>query len=306
MFTYKWRFSAVGRAWRVQANVGMEVMRVSVFEGEAAATPSAEITVPVTDPAVYDPHTVRVDTPDGPLDVTVGYLDWLSMGCIARFGEAEIYRSTKRPFGKFDKLKKMVASSGATAEERSALAERTKARMPSVAVDLAMGVLFFLVAKQFGLTTAAVTGAVVTVILFVVQRFVRVDLLGGLAVFGVVLSLLSAGAALAFQSDLAVKLRGTVIGAIGALAFLTDAAFGGRYLGVRLAGYLETLVRLRPTRASMAMGAAGLIIAVVDLGAIAALSTDHWLIYNATLDGLVAMPIVFACLWLARDQRPAG
>lgn len=305
MFTYKWRFSAGGRTWRVQAKVGMEVMRVSVFDGDAT-TASAETTVLSTDPAVYDPHTVRVDTAQGPLDVTVGYLDWLSMGCVARLGETDVYRSTRRPFGKFDKLKKMVAGTASTTEERAAMAERTKARMPSIAVDLAMGVLFFVVAKQAGLTTAAVTGAVVTVILFVVQRFVRVDLLGGLAVFGVVLSLISAGAALAFQSDLAVKLRGTVIGAIGALAFLTDAAFGGRYLGVRMVGYLETLMRLRPVRASVAMGVAGLAIAGVDLAAIYTLSTDQWLIYNATLDGLIAMPIVFAALWLARDQARPG
>ncbi|MBU6372370.1 MAG: septation protein IspZ [Alphaproteobacteria bacterium] len=301
MFTYKWAFAAAGRSWRVRAKVGVEVVRISVFDGDAT-TPSAEKTLPSTDPAVYDPHTLRVDTPEGPLDVTVGYLDWVAMGCVAQLAGADVYCSTKRAWGKFDGLKKIAAQSGQTPEERAAVAARMKARTPSIAVDLAMGVLFFVLAKQFGLTTAAVTGAAVTVVLFGVQRLIRVDLLGGLAVFGVVLSLLSAGAALAFQSDLAVKLRGTVIGGIGALAFLTDAAFGGRYLGVRMVGYLETLMRLRPARASAAMGVAGLAVAVVDLAAIFSLSTDHWLIYNATLDGLVAMPIVFACLWVVRER----
>lgn len=299
MYTFRWAFEAAGRGWRVHTRVGIDKIHTKIFEGETLA---AERVLLVSDPALLEPHTLSVDTSDGPLNVTVGYLDWIMLGCVARLGEAEVFRSTRRPFGRFTRVQKLMRASGHTDEERAAMAQRSKERMPSVVVDLAMAVIFFVVAKQFGLTTAAVSGAAITVVLFVVQRFVKVDLLGGFAVFGVVMSLLSAGAAVAFQSDLAVKLRGTVIGLIAATAFLADGALGGRYLGSRLAGYMEMLIRLKPSRAALAMGASGLVIAGIDLGAAFTLTTDQWLIYNAALDGLIAAPIVFAALWMARER----
>lgn len=300
MFTYRWAFEAAGRHWRVHVEVGMQNARTRVFEGETLV---AERTILTADPALYEPQDLDLETPNGPLRITTGYLDWIMLGCVARLGEAEVFRSSKRSFARFPLLQKMLREAAASPEERAAMAQRNKERLPSIIVDVAMAVVFFLIAREYGLPAAAVSGAGIALVLLVVQRFVKVDLLGGFAVFGVVLSLLSAGAALAFQSDLAVKLRGTVIGLIGAIAFLIDGALGGRYLGKRLVGYIETLLRVPQARAAMAMGAAGVAIAGVDLAAAFLLSQDQWLVYNAALDGLIAAPIVFAALWLARERK---
>jgi intracellular septation protein A len=300
MLVYRWTFEAGGRRWRVRVDVGMQNVRTRVFEDETVV---AERTMLTADPDLYEPQDLLVATAEGPLQITNGYLDWIVLGCVARLGEAEVFRSSRRPFARFPRLQKMLRDAAASPEERAAMAQRNKQRLPSIIVDVAMAVVFFLIAQAYGLTAAAVSGAGITLVLFVVQRFVKVDLLGGFAVFGVMMSLLSAGAALAFQSDLAVKLRGAVIGLIAAIVFLIDGALGGRYLGKRLVGYLEMLLNVRPARAALAVGTAGVVIACIDLAAAFLLSTDLWLVYNVALDGLIAAPIVFAALWIARERN---
>lgn len=303
MFNYSWRFEAAGARWRVSARYGMAEIQLRVFEGEDLR---AERVLASGAAEALDPQTLSAETPQGLLEVTIGSLNAWSVGYQARLNGEMIARSSQKDFATFKGLKKMLSHQAAmSSEERAAMHQRAKDRMPSVYVDVAMGVVFFVVARQFGLPAAAVTGAAITLVLFIAQRFVKVDLLGGFAVFGVAISLLSAGAALAFQSDLAVKLRGTVIGLIVAGAFLTDGAFGGRYLGVRLAGYFESLMRLKSANAAFAMGCSGIVVAVIDLAAAFGLSGDAWLIYNAFLDGFIAVPLVFGALWLARERSPA-
>ena len=79
----------------------------------------------------------------------------------------------------------------------------------SLMVDVGLGALFFITGS---LTDHLVLPALVTagagLCVVVAQRFVKVDLLGGLALFGVLTLLVSAGFALAFQDDWAVKMRG--------------------------------------------------------------------------------------------------
>ena len=58
----------------------------------------------------------------------------------------------------------------------------------SIYADMALGALFF----WFGVTLAAIIGAAAGLALVGVQRFVKVDLLGGFAVFGTIM-LRSAG-----------------------------------------------------------------------------------------------------------------
>ncbi|NDE02825.1 MAG: hypothetical protein EBZ91_14065, partial [Gammaproteobacteria bacterium] len=63
----------------------------------------------------------------------------------------------------------------------------------SLAVDLSLGALFFILAKvtdDLSLSALVTAGAGLAVVF--VQRFVKVDLLGGLAMFGVVMLLVSA------------------------------------------------------------------------------------------------------------------
>jgi len=73
---------------------------------------------------------------------------------------------------------------------------------PSIAIDFALGFIFFFIAREFGLLTASLTGSAVAVVLFIANRFTKIDLLGGFAVFGIVMSLISAVLTLLFQDDL--------------------------------------------------------------------------------------------------------
>ena len=186
--------------------------------------------------------------------------------------------------------------------ERAAL-ERQKELYPSIAIDICFGVLFFFVAREFGLVTAALTGAGATLILFAVQPFVKWNLLGGFAVFGVVMSLISAGIAWGFQDDLAIKLRGTWMALIGASFSLFDAfVLNGGYLGKRMAMYMEGLGKLNPKRASLALAVSTLILMGIDTPLAFILTTDQWIWYNSVFDMFIAIPIVLSCMYWAREK----
>lgn len=180
---------------------------------------------------------------------------------------------------------------------------RTKALGPSIIVDLSMGVIFFFVARNFGLVTAAFTGAAVTLALFFVQRFVRVDLLGGFAVFGVIMAVISATLALIFQDDTFVKLRGSLMGLIMASFATIDGLRGGSYLGKRMALYMGGLGKINPQRAAFALAGAGIALIVIELPLVFLLTTDQWIWYNSFLDSLVAIPIIIGAMMWAREPE---
>jgi intracellular septation protein A len=158
------------------------------------------------------------------------------------------------------------------------------------------------VAKVFDLQTAALVAAAAGVALLVVQRFVKVDLVGGLALFGVVTLLLAAGYSLLFQDEGAVKLRTTVIGLITGAMFLIDGLAGGRWLGRGLARYLPYEgIDLR--RLSVGMGGTGLIMAGLNLVVARIASTDLWLFYTTFGD----IPLTFALIMATLSwSRSAG
>jgi len=159
----------------------------------------------------------------------------------------------------------MTESDLTKAEQEQAMLERQKKLRPSIIIDISFGVLFFFVAREFGLVTAALTGAAATLVLFAVQPFTKHDLLGGFAVFGVVMSLISAAIAWGFQDDLAVKLRGTFMACIAAAFALYDGfVLKGGYLGERMAMYMEGLGTINPRRASFALAGSTLLLMMID------------------------------------------
>jgi intracellular septation protein A len=174
---------------------------------------------------------------------------------------------------------------------------------PSIACDIALALLFYLAAKLTDLPTAAIIVAVAGLALVVVQRFVTVDLLGGMAVFGTVMLLISAGFSIAFQSDWAVMMRSTIIGGISALAFLGDAALGGRYLGPRLARYMPG--SLDPQRLMLGMGLGGIVLALVNWAVVALASKDQWLFYTTFLDTPLGLALILLTLRFARPKATA-
>jgi len=199
----------------------------------------------------------------------------------------------------------MTEESRSKTNEQQAMLDRQKELRPSIIIDITFGVLFFFVAREFGLVTAALTGAAATLVLFAVQPFTKLNLLGGFAVFGVVMSLISAGIAWGFQDDLAVKLRGTFMACIAASFALYDGfVLKGGYLGKRMAMYMEGLGKINPRRASFALAGATLILMMIDTPLAFILTTDQWIWYNAFFDNIIAIPIIIGAMLMARETHP--
>jgi intracellular septation protein A len=182
---------------------------------------------------------------------------------------------------------------------------RLKKNLPAIITDLALGVLFFVAAKLTDLRTAALIGAGAGIALYGVQWVLdrvlakRIDLLGGLAMFGIVMLLLSAAFAYAFDSDFMVQLRPTVIGGLAAVLFGVDALFGGRYLGRRLAVYIA-YADIDVRRLAQAFAAVGALLAVLNVVVALAFSKDIWLWYSLWGDIILA---VLLAQWAIRYAR---
>jgi intracellular septation protein A len=180
-----------------------------------------------------------------------------------------------------------------------------KANRVPIAVDIILGLLFYVVAKMTDLSTAAIAGAAVGVALLIVQRFVKVDLVGGLALFGVVMLLISAGLAIAFQDDWAVKMRTSIVGVITAVLFLGDGLLGGNRLGKGLARYLPYR-DMDAARLAIGMGVLGLVMAGLNYVVAAIASTDVWLFYTTFVDFFLVMLLIVLVLRYARKQPLLG
>lgn len=184
-------------------------------------------------------------------------------------------------------------------EDEAAVAQWNRNKY-SLYADLGIGALFFILVKltdDLPLSALLTAGAGLTLV--VVQRFVRVDLLGGLAMFGIAVLLLSAGFSYAFDSDWAVKLKSTFLGLmIAGLMFGDGLLRGGQYFGARLGRYMPHPID--PRRLAMGMGVLGLVMAALNAAVAVYMSKDIWLYYTSFGDILVSMLLVFAVIRYAR------
>lgn len=245
-------------------------------------------------------HQLAGTLPDGRrFEVEAGYISWWSVGIAVRQDGQLMHESHP---GRRIALPKGAARMASDPGMDLTNYERNKV---PIAVDIALGLLFFAVAKLTDLSTAAIVGAVAGLALVVVQRFVKVDLIGGLALFGVFLLLVSAGLALAFQDDMAVKLRTTIVGLISATLFIGDGlAFRGRRLGKGLARYLP-YSDLEHGRLAIGIGLVGATMAGLNYCVAQVASTDVWLFYTTFLDIVLALGLFTLAIRFARG-RPAA
>jgi len=260
----------------------------------------------------FTPKRYTLELTNGNFILETGYISLTKRACVIYDGNTPIFRSHKKPFRGAGKLGNLLSKIDNIADESEqkeptaeelAIAERQKQLRPSIAIDFALGFVFFFIAREFGLLTASLTGSAVAVILFIANRFTKIDLLGGFAVFGIVMSLISAVLTLLFQDDLFIKLKGSLMGLIGASFAFGDAIFNnGNYLGARLAMYIEGLFKLNPRRAAFAMGGSSLGVIAVDTPLAFTLTTDQWVWYNAFLDGIIGMVIFFTAIYFAREK----
>lgn len=241
-------------------------------------------------------HRLEGMLPSGErFEVEAGYIGWTNVGIAVERNGRVVHRS--HPGATIAYPARAVEM----ATDPGADMSRYKANRVPIMVDLALGLLFFVVAKLTDLSTAALVGAGVGIALVVLQRFVKADLLGGLALFGVAMLLISAALALAFQDDTAVKMRSTIVGAISAVLFLGDGLLGGNRLGKGLMRYLP-YTDIDPGRLALGMGVLGLVMAGLNYLVAMLASTDVWLFYTTFVDFFLVVLMIFIVFSFARGR----
>ncbi len=239
-------------------------------------------------------HILRTVTHDGrSVHVEAGYINAYNIGIAVRVDDVLTHESHPGKTIAFPmKLRDMTTSSDMTVFRKN--------RVP-LAVDIATGLLFFIVAKLAGLTTAALVGAAVGLGLVILQRFIKTDILGGMVMFGVIMLLISGGFAWLVEDDTIIKMKSTILGLIAAAIFLVDGLFGGRWVGKGLSRYMP-YKDIIPARMAIGMGTAGAILAGLNWIVVKVASTDVWLFYSTFLDIFIAVALTLLALKWARGK----
>jgi len=247
-------------------------------------------------------HRLAATLADGrALEVEAGYISWWNVGIAARVDGALVHQSHPgRRIAFPARLAGMVAQ--ATPDGRPAVdMDKLRRNRVPIAVDIATGLLFFVLAKLTDLQIAAVVGAGVGLVLLAAQKITRVDLLGGLAMFGIIMLLVSAGFAIVFENDELIKQRSTIVGLIGAACFLGDGLLlNGRRLGCGISRYIAYR-DLDERRLSLGMGLTGAAMALANFAVVRIASTDVWLFYTTFGDIPLSMGLVLLAIRWARS-----
>jgi intracellular septation protein A len=293
LLRYRRRFTLDGTSCEVVLRIKLDGLH---SELRVAGMAQASDFTPTYGPDAVRNHRLSGLLPSGArFDVEAGYISWTNVGIAVERDRRVVHESHPgTPIAYPARAAKMATDPGTDMS-------RYKANKVPIVVDIALGLLFFVVAKLTDLSTAALVGAAVGIALVVVQRFVRLDLTGGLALFGVVMLLISAGLALVFQDDFAIKMRSSIVGTISAVLFLGDGLLGGNRLGKALARYLP-YSDIDPGRLALGMGVLGLVIAGLNYAVARFASTDVWLFYTTFVDFFLVIALVFVVLAYARGR----
>ena len=258
--------------------------------------------------------------------VEVGFVNWWSVGIVVLQGEDTLYETHPgKNVRVLEGLLQGTAMSSMTSQadschepetgpDRAAGSHLSVAQMVesnrskwernkySIYADMALGALFFLVGKfTEDLALAAIIGAAAGLALVVVQRFVKVDLLGGFAVFGTIMLLISAGFSLALQDDYWVQMKSTVLGIFTASLFMIDGVVRqGAYFGARIERYMP--MPLHHGRIATGISLTGLVMAYGNYLVAENFSEDFWLTYTTFLDIPVSMAMFYAVVYWARKK----
>jgi len=235
--------------------------------------------------------------------VSVGYFSWLNVGIEVKENNNLIYESHPGKDIHFatNKFKDLATSynSPELDDKRKIQSEKWQKNKASILADIGTGAAFFIVAKVTGdLTLAAFTGVFLGLTLVILQRFVKVDLLGGFAVFGTIMLLISAIFSIAFQSEHLVQLKGTFMGLLSALALIIDGVFNkGGYFGARFERYLNNPIQHRYFVIGLAI--IGLCMAGLNFSVVSQLTEDQWLTYDTFVETPIYLVMFLILVWRA-------
>jgi intracellular septation protein A len=241
----------------------------------------------------------------GRLTFRTGPRNLYSYGLEVTHDGAVVYRSHPEPFAALASILK-ISTFGSSVEGKLQ-AEKGKEVYPALAADICVSVLLYFAAGYMGLRDVAILGAAVVLALMLAdwsaeRAFSRkLNLSGGLSALGVLMLLLSAAFAWLVDNELAIMLKSSVLGLIGAALLATDAMLGGKYIGKRMSQYI-TFMDLDPRRFSWgsAMAAAGqsLLSGAIALG----LSRDTWLLYRHWVGPALGFTLGALVLWKSRRK----
>lgn len=253
---------------------------------------------PVSGEAALRNHQLYATTANNEaVHVEAGYINSFTVGIAAKVNDRLVHESHPgKTIAYPEKMRDMTINSDMSALQKN--------RIP-LAVDIATGLLFFVVAKFAGLTTAALVGAAVGLGLVVLQRFIKTDILGGMVMFGVVMLLISGGFAWLVEDDTIIKMKSTILGLIAASIFLADGLLGGKWVGKGLGRYLPYTDVIH-SRLAIGMGIVGIIMAGLNWIVVKLASTDVWLFYTTFVDIFIVISLFFVALKWARGKPVMG
>ena len=248
--------------------------------------------------------------------VEVDYVSWWSAGIAVIQGEDTVYESHPGKNVRFAEGM-MQGSAPSPANDGSSdpaspgldigqMIESNQSKRQrnkySIYADLALGALFYLVGKfTEDLALAAIVGAGAGLALVVLQRFVKVDLLGGFAVFGTIMLVISAAFSLALQDDYWVQMKGTVLGLLTSGVFMIDGVLRqGAYFGARMERYMP--LPLHHNRIAVGMSGLGVVMALANYYVAENFSEDFWLTWTTFLDTPLSIGLFYAIIFWARKK----
>ena len=171
----------------------------------------------------------------------------------------------------------------------------------SIYADLGLVALFFIAGKiTEDLIFASLVGVAGGLALLVLQRFVKIDLLGGFAVFGTIMLFISGIFSFVLQDDYWVQMKGTALGLLSASMFFLDGVLRkGAYFGARFERYLPGGA-LHHNRLAIGMSLTGAFGALGNYLVAENFSEDFWLTYTTFLDLPILMILIFLVLRWSR------
>lgn len=266
---------------------------------------------PLTGPDAVRNHQLACALPDGrALEVELGYITSLTTGIVARVDGEVVHESHpgvtpaypekyRADTVKHASMKDAIKSGHRDQPNPLSSGVFAKNNRLPFAIDVITGLLFYVIAKMTDLQTAAMVGVAVGFALVLFQYFTKIDVTGGLALFGILMLTISAGLAWYFADDEWVKLRGTITGLIGASFFIIDGLRGGPYIGRGLARYMP-YSDIDPGRMAFSMGLVGLVMAALNYVVAKIASTDVWLFYKTFIDFFIVAALAMVAVRFAR------
>ncbi len=304
LWTYKRPFQYEGNEYEVRYSISLKTYTSQLFFNgklvdECTHLFDGDFKVVV--------HTYQADSQSSnhaeAIVVSVGYYSWLNVGIEVKCGDDFIYQSHPGKDIHFatNKLENLAAigTSAEFEEKRKLQSDNWQKNKSSIFADIGVGAAFFVVAKVTGdLRIAAFTGVFLGLSLVVIQRFVKADLLGGFAVFGTIMLLISALFSLVLQSEYLVQLKGTFMGLLSASVLIIDGVFNqGGYFGARFQRYINSPIQ--PQYFVLGLALIGIFMAVLNYSIASQLTEEQWLTYDTFVETPIYFVMFFMLVWRA-------